>query len=305
MKTKNFFRVTAIILLVLALLGSSMTTYAWLCTGKSTPFSASPDDTPDISLYMYICNDPNQGFIKQSGPFLIGKSRSASGSFGGDFNAAAPAPHFGTIDNLDPSSLDYDNMVWYVLKIHVDEGRYISNLRLNYATPAYDFWGTQWHNNEKSGPFCYPAGQPDKNNNDGRYIPLVETLFKNLGTGLQGNEGTDKPLAEFMRVSRPENQQNFITNQAPESLFSGNKFGPAIDGKSPSQFIRCPGDTALGFSGEFTGTPDANGYYYVYFRVSPNLNAYDRVISDLFPHMPCYFSFNNLHLVVNISQTKK
>ena len=284
MYLRKFFRRAMPALITLILLATAVGSYAWLATDRFEEIRLGADDTPDISIRMATYEPPAQqgeeGTYVWRGEFVpVEKNHLAVNAFGNtsgtaDFKIDQLA--FGEIDNLDKNSLKSSNFVWFCLKVHEDEGLTFRNLKVTYAQEPFIFYDQ----NGTKQPTASAAAE-------------VKQKFESFKSDVIAG-----PLKDLM-VIMPA--QVFCTKEAPATFQPGQK---AI--QQYSENFRLNTDTAIGgLQGKATEV-DADGYYYVYFRAHPNIDAYILLLDKLYQHrlydyMPFYLQFQNLTVSVDIT----
>lgn len=297
MNKRSFFRGVSSALIVIVILATAITGYAWLKTDKSAEMRLGADDTPDISLQIAVWDAAQKKYVWQA-PVTVEANHKNKTPYGAPLGVDAVNDkmtseqisntlkvncQFGEITNL--IKLDPSNEVWFCLKIHEDEGMEIKNLRLHYAKNPFQFYGAVWEGGKVKDILpidTYPGVNK-----------AIHPLANNIKTAL--NNIPKEVHMDLMEVSRPADGA-FITTTAPES-FDFPKTA------SPDYIRLSEGDETRNGSTGYAGTAqavDANHYYYVYFKAKPNLNGYFNFVQKLYEYMPCYLTFNDLSVNVDV-----
>lgn len=300
MHRREFLRGVISALIAVLIFATAVTGYAWLKTDKEAAFRLGADDTPDISLQIAAWDAAQKKYIWQA-PVSVEPNHKNIAPYGKPLGVDAVNSgmtpdtisstlkvncQFGEITNL--IKLDQSNEVWFCLKIHEDEGLEIKNLRLHYAADPYQFYGAVWEGGKVTDirPIEKYAGVKKD----------IHPLSADIRTAL--NEIQPEVKKNLMEVSRPADDL-FITSTPPDQFTF-----PATG--SPDYIRLNTGDEIRNNSTGYAGTAaavDADHYYYVYFKARPNLDGYFNFVQKLYEYMPCYLTFNQLS--VNVDVVKK
>ena len=281
MGNRKLFRIILSALTLAAIFATSATVYAWLKTNQSAEFQMGADNSPDITLYTARWNVQGQKYDWDQGTPL--KSNGKGGSFGtalpteGKNDVFDAVCQFGVIDNLN--TINNGNFVWYCLRIHEEEGKYFQNLRLNYAEKPIEFYGSDWGTGNQ---------QPD------HPVKMEGKITANLINNTLPNLMYLAPGKTFVSATAPKD----ITGLSCSNYNAGGS--PGND-----NYIHLAGVTDGGFSGNApkdgqNWQTDQDGYYYVYFAAYPNLIKYYDFVADLYQYMPCYLSFYQMTVHVDV-----
>ena len=281
MDLRRLWRNSMPALITVILLLTAVGGYAWLATDRSDTIKLGADSTPQISLQIATYQEGNPGKYVWDGnwvnvePNHLGKSFGKALDMQGtniqdsfDKNAAVLKTkcQFGEIDNL--TMLYPSNRVWFCLRIHEEEGLCFKNLRLEYdpVNPVV-FWGSDW------------SGSANKTPN----VPVkMENIIK------------PSDLKDLMVVETDGGKKPYISDLAPVSW-------PFPTTAPVRQDVIHETAGSVSSIGGSTTKVDADGYYYVYFRVSPNLDRYYDLITKVNAYMPCYLNFNALTVSVDVT----
>lgn len=175
-----------------------------------------------------------------------------SGQYAGGFS-------FGMIDNV--AELDRDNIVYLRLAVPVRSGRR-AELNLSYFTDGGSRY--RFYKGDRIDATTVIYSQPSAEE--------AELLFDRLYSIEDGAiEG---------EPARP-----FIIYEAA-ALGSDDSLPSSFD--TEAVYVTESSDSlTVSFDGEGEG-----GYYYVYLKLSPNLEAYVESVNYLFDYMPCILDFN-------------
>ncbi len=189
-----------------------------------------------------------------------------SGKYTGSFN-------FGKIDNV--AVLGEGNVVYLQLKIPLRVGRRVT-LSLSYFTdtgPRYSFYRGERVDFDTVNYTLMTEGDPG-------YAELYGSLT-NIENGFTDSQTTHPP--------RPFISYTAATSDTPDTApgeFTGEIF-PVTESS---------GTVELSYGGEGN-----EGYYYVYMKLTPNLDAYVESVNYIFDYMPCILDFN-LELSYSVSE---
>ena len=305
---RGFFRGVLSALITVILIASAVTGYAWLKTDKSTQFRLGTDDTPDISLKIASWDPKTKKFQWEPNWTPVEPNHTNKAPYGKGLNVddvkAGDAPavitgtlrtncQFGEITNL--TALDQSNEVWFCLKIHEDEGLEVKNLRVHFAEIPYQFYGAVW-----AGGVVQDIKPIDRYEGVSKELhPQASDIKQKL------NAITADTHKKLMEVSRPEDAA-FICATPPEKFTIPTGLSPQKDyvrlASGDDSRTGLPGNSPAGGMEGKASTLD-NHYYYVYFKVKPNLESYFKFVQNLYAYMPCYLTFQDLR--VNVDVVKK
>lgn len=279
-------------LIVLLLLVTAVTSYAWLCMDKTGNFQLSADRTPDVSIAM-ASYDAKKKAYQWSQFVTVAENHERSNSYGDAFSINSPNSHFGEINNL--TTPDVSNCTWFCIRVHEEEGRSFKNLRLQYAQKPFQFYGSTWKDGKPDKIIPaedYPGvAAPSLTAEEQKTQAAMKNAVDSIGADLM------KPL---MYVAKPT--ENFVTNIPPQDFLPTNASFtvPGVD-LTTADFIRTAEDNgASGFSGTAAAV-DANGYYYIYLRSWPNFQKVLPLVRKINLYMPCYLSFQELKVTIDVT----
>ena len=288
---RKIYRGILTALILLGVLAGAISVGAWLVTEQRESFRLGADDTPDISIKS--AKYDGRQYVWDTEWTTVDKNHINETPFGDPFNPGKFDPNassghatdalrvqcqFGEINNLN--SLNDSNYGWYCIRIHEEEGLQFSNLGVRYSftndkffgSLPYTFYGANWVDHQVQS--ILPMGSFEGAKKDA----LKTALGKASGTldNLMRVEGawvsTKAPVNGGHPYTLTKNSQNFVSKAAGKGPFSGS-----------------------------TEKVDQDGYYYVYFSVYPNLDAYHNMVNVLNEFMPCYLTFHPLVVEIDVS----
>ena len=297
MEKRKAFRITLPALCTTLLLATAVTGFAWLATHKSTEMTMAADHTPEISISMatYVPATSGEAAKYTWSEFLpMEENHEKAGAYGAKFDINNRNSHFGEIDNL--TTLKVSNCAWFCIRVHEEEGKSFSNLRIHYNTQPYWFYGSEWANGKATDV------KPVDTYNGAYKDSELHSKAAEIRGKLKNIQ--DTVIQELMFVAKPN--ANFVTATPPTQFF-GNTISmdnPAVDTSADNlDYVRLASDqgpTKPGFSGTAAAV-DTNGYYYIYLRVWPNLKQYYEFVKQLYPYMPCYLSFQDMTVTIDVT----
>ena len=165
---------------------------------------------------------------------------------------------FGMIDNV--AALDMDNIVYLRLTVPVRTGRR-TRLTLSYFTDGGSRY--RFYKGERIDATTVIYSQPSAEEAD--------ILFARLYS-IEDGGGDGEPTRPFISYEAAVGDNGLL----PDSFDTGAVY-----------VTEASDSLTVDFEGE-----GEDGYYYVYLRLSPNLNAYVESVNYLFDYMPCILDFN-------------
>ena len=290
----KLIKIAAILALLVLIVMAAVPTFAWLVDTVSTQFRLGADPSPRVALYMATAQKAQVGTpqehweYKWSSPVELTDMKTG-GTFGAAFdpsNLNALKTDMGKIDSLDPAFLDESNYVWFCLRVHEEEGLKFKDIQLEFnqteGQHPFRFFGSIWDQGKRTKVVEMTTEYPGAG-------PLLQNIYKDKTT-----------VSQLLEVASPAARDSFISAAAPVTgPMPGSaelKAGGYVGDQKPMK----PAMAADADPYYQASAVDAEGYYYIYFRMGPNLNAYYNLIEGLTYYMPCYLSFNDMQVSIDI-----
>lgn len=258
MNKRHAFALGLAALLVVAALLLSPDSLAWIMLSRLSPTaSLSASDGNAVTVRESFYNIDNQTY--EWDDCAISSEGEYSGNYTGSFN-------FGKVDNV--AVVAESNVVYLQIKIPKRLGKTV-NISLSYFTEngaRYHFYMGE-RNESDTVEYSEIGIESDEGKTLFGYLSEIETGFNGEG------ERVHDPM--------PFISYTCTVSEAEETVPS------EFNGESLS-VTDAPGD---GFTLHYDGEGE-DGYYYVYIRLVPNLEAYVESVNYIFDYMPCIIDFN-------------
>jgi hypothetical protein len=247
--------ITALATLITAIL-LTPGSYAWIVFARLSPgiaASASDGDITSLHASSYATDSEGNGYYEWQECSLSAEN-AYGGTYSGSFN-------FDKIDNV--AVLAASNIVYLRLDVPIKAGK-----QIEFSLSYFEENGQRYH--------FYEGERLDSTTVDYTEITAAQnpTLFDsllNIEQGFTDGDG-EHPARPFISYSYAFSDSDTIPTEFSE------------DNHYVTESATLSADT---YTGEGT-----DGIYYLFVKLSPNLDAYVESVNYIFEHMPCILDFN-------------